>query len=134
MHGLYDVHLARLQQYFAPEQIHVSIFERMTSDPHATYRDLCTFLEIDASFVPENLGSPVNRYVTFRSLALRRLSHRLPGALGKAVARLNTRTQAPAPALEPVTRRRLEEFYAPHIARTEHLLGYDVPEWKPLHV
>ncbi len=130
-HGLYDVHLERLHRLFAPDRIHVTIFERMSTDPRAVYAGMCEFLGIDPSFVPANLGTKVNPYVTFRSLRLRQLAQRLPGPVGKALARANTRTRASAPALDPRIRRRLEEFYAPHIARTEQLLGREVPEWRP---
>lgn len=130
-HSLYDVHLERAYRLFPEAQIHVSIFERMAADPADTYRDLCAFLGVDPSFVPEHLGVRVNAFVTFRSLRVRDLSRRLPSPVERLVARLNTRRTALPPVLDGAVRRRLEHYFAPRIARVEDLLGQRIPEWQP---
>lgn len=129
-HGLYDVHLERCLRLFPRHQLHVSIFERMRVDPGTTYRSLCQFVGIDETFVPPNLGERINPFVTFRSLRLRRMAQRLPSPLDRAVARLNTRRSLPPPQVDPATRARLNDFYAPHVQRVEELLGDAVPEWR----
>ncbi len=126
-HGLYDHHLERAYRLFPREQIHVAIFERMAADPHATYAAVCDFLGVDPTFVPSNLGTPVNAFVTFRSLNLRRLSQRVPGIGGRVIGRLNTKRDVAPPPLDPDQRRLLEEFYAPHIERTERCSGSPSP-------
>lgn len=130
-HGLYDVHLERALGLFDPTRLHVSIFERMAHDPATSYRALCAFLGVDTSFVPGNLGEPVNAFVTFRSVGLRRLTQRLPDLLARPLARVNTRRDVAPPQLEDGLRRRLEAFYEPHIARTRDILGDELPEWRP---
>lgn len=128
-HSHYDVHLERAFRLFDRDQVHITIFERMTTDPREVYRDICRFVGADPTFVPDILGRQVNPYVSFRSLGARRLAQRLPGGLGKVVARLNTRTAAP-PTLPPATRARLHAYFEPVIARVEALLGAEIPEWR----
>ncbi len=129
-HGLYDSQLRRAVELLGRDQIHVSIFERMVTDPAATYRSLCAFLGIDAGNLPPNLGKKVNPYVTFRSLPLRRLSQRLPGPLGRGLARINTKRPDSPPRLDESQRERLDEFFAPRIADLSELLDDDLSEWR----
>lgn len=128
-HSHYDVHLERAFRLFGRDQVHVSIFERMKAEPRSTYRDLCDFVGVDPTFVPRDLGRQVNPYVMFRSLRVRRLAQRLPGGVGKVVARLNTRT-VPPPAMPSTTRERLEAYFAPVISEVERLLGTAIVEWR----
>jgi hypothetical protein len=130
LHGLYDVHLERALALYPRRQIFVSVFERMVADPAASYRALCDYLGVAADFVPGNLGEPVNPYVTFRSLRVRDLSKRLPGPVGRVVARINTRRDASNPLLPDAEGSRLREFYADRIVRVEELLGEPIPEWR----
>jgi len=129
-HGLYDLHLQRAYRLFGKEQIHVAIFERMVADPADTYRSLCAFLGVNASFVPANLGEPVNPFVTFRSLHVRRLSGRLPSPAGRLLSRLNTRRNVKPPQLDPDLRERLQGFFNPRVTQIEGMLGYALPEWR----
>jgi len=128
-HSLYDTHLERAYRLLPREQVYVSIFERMVTDPATSYRSICTFLDIDPTFQPRNLGEPVNAYVTFRSLRARRLSQRLPVRAGRVVARLNTRRNVTSPRLEGALREQLDDFFAPRIRRLESMLGDGLPEW-----
>lgn len=130
-HSRYDQHLERLFRLFRPSQVHISIFERMVAEPESFYHSVTRFLHVDSSFVPANLGDPVNAFVGFRSLRLRRLTQRLPRTAGRVVGRLNSRRGAPRPLMEDATRRRLDQYFAPHVHRVEELLGYEVPEWRP---
>lgn len=129
-HSLYDAHLDRAYRLFRPSQLHVSVFERMITDPVAMYRSMCTFLGVDPTYVPSNLGTPVNPFVTFRSLRIRRFAQRVPGPGGRMIARLNTRRDVNRPELEPSLRASLEQFFAPRIAHVERMLGRDLPEWR----
>ena len=128
-HGLYDSQLERAIQLLGRDQVHVVVFERMIADPSSTYRSLCSFLDIDPDFQPDNLGTKVNPYVTFRSLRLRRLSQRLPGPAQRPLARLNTRRQVAPPRLDQTQRDRLDSFFAPRVERVTALLEDTLPEW-----
>lgn len=127
-HGMYDVHVQRCRQLFPPANLHVEVFERWSNDPGPAYRRVCEFLGVDATFTPPDLGRRVNPFVTFRSLTLRRLTHRLPRPLGKALGRLNTREAHP-PAIPEESRALLEDYYGPHVAKLEGILGKAIPEW-----
>lgn len=130
LHGCYDIHLDRAFQLFTPDRVFVGIFERMKSDPARTYAETCRFLGIDTTFVPENLGERVNRYVTFRSIRVRNLAKRLPAPAGRVVARLNTRRSVSNPPMPDADRKRLSDFFAERIERVEELLGAAIPEWR----
>ncbi len=129
-HGLYDTQLERAIGLLGRDQIHVVVFERMVDDPESTYRSLCSFFDIDESFLPANLGTKVNPYVTFRSLFIRRLSQRLPGPVQRPIARLNTRQHAAPPQMAQSQRERLNSFFAPRIDRVAAILGDDLTEWR----
>lgn len=131
VHSLYDAHLERALRLFDRDQIHVTVFERMASDPRAAYRSLCRFLGVDDTFEPPNLGVPVNAFVQFRSLRLRDFAKRLPAPVARVVGRLNSKGRGDLPELDAATRGRLDEFFAPRLRRIEELLGYPVPEWRP---
>ncbi len=130
LHGLYDVHLQRALALYPRDRLLVSVFERMAADPASSYQSMCRFLGIDADYVPQRLGKPINRYVTFRSLRVRDRTKALPSPIGRIVARLNTRRHTQPPTLPPSERERLQEFYAPRIARVEQLMGQPLPEWR----
>ena len=66
--------------------------------------------------------------MTFRSLAVRRLTKRLPGPAARMVGRLNTRPDM-RPEPEPGVRDALREFYEPHVRRLMELLDDPIPEW-----
>jgi hypothetical protein len=128
-HSLYDRHLERLDRLYPRHRVHISIFERMVADPVSTYRSLTRFLGVDQSFVPPNLGEPVNAFARFRSVRARRIGRRLPGMAGRIVGRLNTRRDAVRPVLDAATRQRLDEYFAPHVRRVEERLEVEIPEW-----
>ncbi len=129
-HGLYDTQLERAIRLLGRERVHVVVFERMASDPESIYRSLCSFLEVDTGFRPANLGTKVNPYVTFRSVGVRRLGKRLPGPLGRLVARLNTRQHSAPPQMDQSQRERLDSFFAPRIEGVAAILGDDLTEWR----
>jgi hypothetical protein len=127
LHGLYDVHLAGAIELFSRPSVHISVFEEMATDPAATYRNLCAFLAVSEDFVPQRLGDVVNAYVDIRSVKIRTLAKRLPVPAKRLVDRLNTRTKVSYPEMAAEVRATLEEFYAPHNAALEELLGRRLP-------
>ena len=128
LHGLYDVHLRRLYEHFDRTAVFVSIFERMTEAPRQTYAELCEFLGIDSAYVPDNIGEPVNAYVRFRSLPVRRAAQRIGGPIGRLAARLNT-IRSSAPQMSTSDRQRVVDFYASRRTALRELLGEIPPEW-----
>ncbi|HTK85986.1 MAG TPA: sulfotransferase domain-containing protein [Patescibacteria group bacterium] len=53
----YAPQLQRYFDVFSKDNIKVYIFEEFFSDLNGNWRDLCTFLGVDASFTPKRLGS-----------------------------------------------------------------------------
>ena len=128
-HGLYDHQLNHALALFPSDQLSIVIFERMVEDPVSVYQSLCRSLGVDDRVVPEIVGQRVNRYVTFRSLRLRSLSHRLPSLLRRAVARLNTRLDVSYPEIPPGPAEQLRVFFRPTIEGVEAVLGERIGEW-----
>lgn len=127
--GLYAHHLGRVLDLFPRTRVLPLIFERMVDDPISGYRELCTFLEIDPEYVPDNLGRVVNPYVTFRSLALREKARKLPRLPRRAVQRFNTSFAARYPPMPIETRRELNQFFLEPNRSLERLLGFRIDEW-----
>ena len=128
-HGLYDAHLGRCLQLFGPDQLHVVLFEDMVADPGGIYREICSFLGIDSSIQPSNLGQVVNAYITFRSLRARAFTKKLPKGMARFVGRLNTK-RGVAPSMLPADHERLTEFYRDRITATESILGRQLDVWR----
>lgn len=130
-HSLYDTQLEHVLGLFPRDRLSITVFERMVEDPVSSYRSICSWLGVDAEEIPEIVGKRINPYVTFRSLRVRSLSHRLPPLMRRAVGRLNTRRDASYPEIPPGASERLVEFFAPRIARVEAILGEEIEEWHP---
>jgi hypothetical protein len=87
------------------------------------------FLHLADNMTPTILGQPINQYVSFRSLALRRLAKRLPPILGRLIGRLIMRTKASYPPIDRSSQRMLIEFFRQPNADFEGLVGSSIPEW-----
>jgi len=127
-HSMYDHHLERCFGLFDRDQLHVIVFEDLKERPGPVYAELCRYLGIDDRFVPEKLGQPVNQYVTFRSLRVRKLTQSLPAGPARLLGRLNTRRDL-APDIPRDVRDRLREFFLPHVERIEDLLDRPLDRW-----
>lgn len=129
--SLYDLHLERVLELFSSEQVHVTIFERMIDRPEDEFQSICRFLGIDDGHIPEVVGTQVNQYVRFRSLAVRDWTkHTRFEMLARAAARLNTRTRVSYPEMDGTLRDSLAGLFAPHNNALEELLGQQIPEWR----
>ena len=93
------------------------------------YRSLCEFLGIDAEFSPPELGASANRFVSFRSARVRRLTKTLPASLGRVVGRLNSRAVDSYPPMRAETRRKMVEVFARDNAALGVWLGRDLEVW-----
>lgn len=140
--GFYDEYLDPWLDAFG-DRFRALFFERMTSDPSATVRELCGWLDIDAAAADSITYSVENRTVPVRSPALQRLAlaanresllrnrRRLKEPLRKLYYTLNRRPEPEQ--MPPGTRRALVELFAPGneaLARRLRDLGYaDLPGW-----
>ncbi len=128
--GRYRAQIERLHRHVPAERILYQTFEDLERDPGAVFRAACRFLDIDESFVPANLGEPINAYVEFRSSRLRETAKRLPSPLRAAVGRLNRRPAASYPPMDPGVRSRLAEDLGPANTGLDELIGVRLPAWR----
>ena len=124
----YLKHLLRVCRYYPRSALHVVIFEDLRDEPRAVFAAVCRFLGVGESFLPPNLGRPINRFVAFRSLGLRNLGRRLPRPLRRVVDRLNVR-EASYPPLDSALRRALQEQFAGENAALAAWLSRDLSVW-----
>jgi hypothetical protein len=129
-HSLYVHHVRRMLEAFPGGRVHIVILEELRSNPERLYRDLCRVLDVDPEHLPESLGVPVNKYVTFRSRRLRRVAHMLPNPLRRGIDLLNTRKGAPYPAVDPRIAADLADFFSPFNRELEALIGRPIYEWR----
>lgn len=127
--GLYVRQLRRICEHYPRASLHVLLFEDLRDAPAEAYRSACAFLGVDDDFLPPNIGVPINRYVSFRSVKLRALGKKLPRALRRAVGRLNTQ-EASYPPMDPGVRAELRQRFAADNAALETWLDRDLSEWR----
>jgi hypothetical protein len=127
--GSYLRYLRRVSDHFPRASLLTILFEDLRDDPTETYRSVCRFLGIDAGYVPANLGRPMNRYVTFHSTSLRRLTRGLPPLIRSAVGRLNVR-EASYPPMDPDLRQALLQRFERDNAALASWLDHDLEVWR----
>jgi hypothetical protein len=126
--GQYARQVETVYRYFPRTSLKVVLLDDLKSKPRETYQDLCRFLGVDPEETPEEVGSQVNGYVSFRWLKVNSLVNSLPPRLRGAVGRLNDSGQK-YPEMAPETRRRLVEHFRPANAALGRLLGRDMSDW-----
>ncbi len=138
--GCYAEPTARFLETFGRDRVLVLFFEDLVREPAATMRQLFAFLgvdpdvPVDTSGVFNKSGAPRSRWLAslltqrnpLRSLARRLLPPRVTAAVAWWITGLNTGAK---PALDPESRRLLEERLAPDVARLIRLLGRP-PAWQ----
>jgi hypothetical protein len=148
-YGRYHHNLQPFLRLFPRERFHLILFEDIKTDPVACYRDICRFLGIDPSFVPQSMHERVNPRTVLRSRALRNLRcaiadfmSRTPvtrraraGLVRLGAARLSLKlfnlNERPGtvPPLAPGTRRRLVDYYREDTEALGELLQRDLSHW-----
>lgn len=130
--GRYWRQLSRANHYYPSDALHVILFENMVERPVDTYQDVCRFLDIDHTFIPPEIGQPVNSFVGFRSVRLRKWIRSLPlglSQLARLLGRLNSQTTEYA-SLDPDLRSELTEFFAADNAALASWLPVDLSVWE----
>jgi hypothetical protein len=112
-------------EHFPRSSLHIEIAEEMLGKPEEALRRIYQVLGVDSQVLPLNVGRQVNTYVEFRSLALRRLTQRLPRAIAKPMARINVKADAKYPPMPPSSRIWLEGRFRDGNRRLAEFLGRD---------
>ena len=134
--------IERYLALFSREQVHVIVFDDLKSDLKGVYRRTLEFLDVDPDFEPNFAIENANKRI--RSAWVRDFVRRPPGwasSLSRAVMPLELRTAvkdtlrslntnfvARTP-MKPELRRRLQDEFAPEVARLGALLDRDLSHW-----
>jgi hypothetical protein len=137
----------QVQRYldvFGPEQVHILLYDDFVADLSKTYKEVCSFLGIDASREP--VFEKVNANKVVRYPWLRDLVHTKPKllsvigralvpreswrtAIRNAIFHLNM-TNASRVPVSPEFRDRMRTELAPSIERLGHLINRDLRHWR----
>tara|TARA_R110000823_G_scaffold27609_18_gene80522 strand:- start:9332 stop:10243 length:912 start_codon:yes stop_codon:yes gene_type:complete len=137
--GLYSAALRAYQAVFPPAQMKILFYDDLRSDPAALWRDVCSFLQIDESHLPQ-FEQRYNTSGEPRSRALQTLlrSHRVKSVARRALpypwmlalkGRLDTLNLQALPPVQGATRIALLDFYRDDISAVAHLTGRNLREW-----
>jgi hypothetical protein len=142
----YGEQLPRWFDEFGRDRVKVIIFEDFVRDPANGFRSLLEFLGIDADYAPESFSAYNSAHGARSRLMRRVLNGRFPqwlvwGLLPKVIGDTRTRglvrgfrhswfhrKPITRGKLTPELRRRLEDDFAPDVARLSSLLGRDMSE------
>lgn len=130
--GRYVPQIERILDHFPRDQLLVALFDDLKENPAELYRTVCSFLDVDASHRPSNLGEVINPFVTFRSTGARRLVRRIPGPLKRAFNPILVKKSDGYPPMTPDHRRRLVEVFEPEIEAVERFLGRGLETWRQI--
>ena len=135
----YSEQLERYFDRFGRDRVHVAIFEEFIADPVAGYRQALAFLglgddrslessDFEVVNASRKLRSERMRHLLARppELPRRIISRTVPAGVRKSLhawaKRANVR-EAARPEMPAATRQRLQDLFAPEVARVEALLG-----------
>jgi hypothetical protein len=138
--GLYSPQVSLYQETFAPENMHILIYEEIWPDSQAAVSKCAEFLDVDPDFAPPSLKRRVNPNVDVSVMhnqvwGLRRAIKGLPAAIEKPLLQIGRRIFEYLPkrrSYEPLTaetKRELLEPFMADIRTLESLLERDLSVW-----
>ncbi len=125
--GRYRAQIENILKRFPSTALHVEVFEDILDRPDDLYSSVCRFIGVDDSFRPESLGAPVNNFIEFRSLALRRTSQKLPGRLKDVLGRINTKGKKSYPQMPDTVRDLLTTEFEEANQGLDKIVGKNLP-------
>jgi hypothetical protein len=136
--GFYSESIMRYLQFFQREQLHISLFEDLKTDPMGLMHRLFHFLGVDSRFNPDIsrrhnasglIPNPLLRKAWARSSKLRAfLRPLLPPRQRHDLAEFVLRG-AEKPAFPPDLRAELTEYYRAEIETLQNLIERDLSAW-----
>lgn len=140
-HGLYHQSLLNWYPRFKPQQIKIVIFEELVRDPATVYIDICRYLGIDDTFVPDfvvrNKGGAMKNqglgriYERIKTHPMRQaIDPLIPNRLRQAMIATRDNNLVEPPPMPAAIAERLYEFYRPDIDALEILINRDLSVWK----
>jgi hypothetical protein len=139
--GGYSKHLSRWYDVFPGDQLKVIIFDDLKTDSLKVYQELCQFLEIDETFVPDLTrrnqgGAPQNQllarfYHAVRgNRVARKLERYVPSALHDRFTELRLKNISKPPRIPDDLAQKLGAYYRDDIVRLEDILQRNLSSWK----
>lgn len=141
-YGRYNYHLSRWYDTLDPSQMKVVLFDDLKSDTLGVYQEICRFLGISDTFVPDFTvrmkgGKPKNKTLVTLLVKMKRLPgirnqvYNLPPATYQMWRDMTTRFLFEEnPPIPEALQQRLSLFYRDDITALESLLGRDLSAWK----
>jgi Sulfotransferase domain len=124
--GRYATQLERVLKYFEPASLKICIFDDLSSDPREVVGDLGAFIGLNDTSIVQTVGAQINRYVEFRSLAVRRIAKRFPRPLRRIADKLNVQAARSYPPMPTDVRQHLIDYFADEVQRTSSIVGRDL--------
>lgn len=145
-HGCYAAQLREIYRFFAPDRVHVVIFEELRQDPTRVLGELFRFVGVSEAFEP-NMAVKNQTKGGYRFKWIASLIHARPASawtrkIGKALLpyRLRTtlrrtltsfnRVERPKPDFPEHVRLMMNEYYKGEIAELETMLGRRIEIWQ----
>lgn len=132
--GLYLPQLERAAEHVPRERLLVQLFDDLERAPAETFAELCAFLGIEGSHVPELVGEKTNTYRDYRPRWLweyiqkRGLWRFMPARVARTLGRAMEK-EAEYPAMEPRVRAELIARFAEPNRALGEWLGRDLSMW-----
>ena len=133
--GRYLEQLERVLKHYPREQLEVILFEDLQTKPEETFRQVCRYLGVDESAVPESVGSRENPFLYYYPRWLWnffvrvRIGRFIPARAAGALYRAMVRTADPYPPMDPQLRMKLIDHFADSNAALAAWLGRDLSAW-----
>lgn len=137
-YGFYHQAFQAYLEYFDSQQMHISLFDDLRSDPYGLMKGLFQFLEVDNTFVPDMthhhnvsgvIGNPLIRAFWIQTNRLRAAIRPLTTQKMRHTFSEWVFSSAKKPEFSPELRLELTEYYRKDIEQLQNFLGRDLSQW-----
>ena len=139
--GFYGTQLQRYFDLFPKDSFFIRLFDEFQKQPQKILRELCEFLEIDATYqfhtsIKHNIsGIPKNKwlhdFLRTKNTLKSTIKTFVPNSLRRNLWHFANQKNLSKPSLDPETRKRIASFYVDDILRLQEMIGRDLSHWLP---
>lgn len=141
----YKQHLERYFSVFEPEQIKIILFDDLKNRSENVYSDLFDFLDVDTTFIPDNIENEVNPYTIPKFMMIERIiiktrfmkiSQKIPKSLKKVLVYIReivssiNREVGKYPEISPDLYKKLCPRFEEDICYLENKLNRSLEIWQ----